>query len=284
MDQPVINIITRVSRPNYFKLCYDSIHNQTYKNFNHIVTYENQSIYDAIKEYKNTTLLKVPDKRKIPGLEVCWNHNASSEGYLNPNHDFLDYRALDRGEDHQNNIYTKEHHEITPIVVKANLNDGYSHHHPGTITWREYATHAPYNWYLKIAEKALKPGWVLYVDDDDQLFESTTLEKLVDIISNHNEDTLHINQFIYPNGDLIPDARRCILYQAGYPFIHRQVSGVCLLFHTKYADYTYWDEWSSADYRTAISLREAIPNLNITNLVAIKLTKGTHGGSREDLK
>ena len=65
--------------------------------------------------------------------------------------------------------------------------------------------------------------------------------------------------------------------------MHRQVSGVCLCFHTKYSDSTYWDEWSSADYRTATSLREATKDLNISGLIAVKLTAGTHGGSTDDL-
>ena len=33
-----------------------------------------------------------------------------------------------------------------------------------------------------------------------------------------------------------------------------QVSGVNICFPTKYSNYTYWDEWSGADYRTARSL------------------------------
>ena len=56
-----------------------------------------------------------------------------------------------------------------------------------------------------------------------------------------------------------------------------------MCFHSKYADYTYWDEWSSADYRTATSLREAIPDLNVSDLIAVKLTRGTNGGSTDDL-
>ena len=279
---PVINIITRASRKNYFKLNYDSIFNQTYKNINHIVTYETSEMYEFLKQFENLTLVRVPHKIKIEGLKVCWNHNIKTDKYLNPNHEFLDYRALDHNETHDNNRFMYESKDIKQDQYE--WQDGNIRYHlTGEGTWREYATHAPYNWYLKIAEKALRPGWVMYVDDDDQLNGEGVIDNVVKEINSNLLDTLHIFPFTYPNGDLIPDNNRVKAYRAGFPFVHKQISGVCLCFPTKYSDYTYWDEWSSADYRTAQSLREIIPNLNISDLVAVKLTNGTNGGLLKDI-
>jgi hypothetical protein len=282
-NYPTINIITRASRKNFFKLNYNSISKQTYGNVNHIVTYETPEMFEFLKQFKGLTLVKVPHKSKIKGLVVSWNHNIKTDKYLTPNHEFLDYQALDHNETHDNNRFMGEHKDVEPS--KYEWRDGNNKYHlTGSKTWREYATHAPYNWYLKIAEKHLKPGWVMYVDDDDQLNGKTTLQSVVDELNHHNKHTLHIFRFKYPNGEVIPDDLRVKAYRAGFPFVHRQVSGVCLCFPTEYVDYTYWDEWSSADYRTATSLREAIPNLNISKLIAVKLTNGTNGGSVEDLK
>lgn len=282
MEGPVINIITRASRINFFKLCYESIHNQTYGNVNHIVTYETPAMYDKLKHYKDITLVKVPHKAKIKGLVVSWNHNIKTDNYLNPDHEFLDYQVLDHGKDHSNNRFVDEHKDVQPSHYEHQMND-VQWHSTGDKTWREYGTHAPYNWYLKIAEKALIPGWVMYVDDDDQLNSRLTLESVVDEINSNDEDTLHVFRFTYPNGDLIPDDFRVQMYRKDYPFVHKQVSGVNICFPTKYSDYTYWDEWSSADYRTARSLREIIPNLNISDLVTVKLTNGTNGGLQTDI-
>jgi len=279
---PIINIITRVSRKNFFKLNYNSIVNQTYKNVNHIVTYETSEMFEFLKQFKGLTLVKVPHKVKIEGLVVSWNHNIKTDKYLHPNHEFLDYRALDHNETRDDNRFKGEHKDVDEDQYK--WRDGNNLYHlTGKKTWREYATHAPYNWYLKIAEKSLQPGWVMYVDDDDQLNGEGTLQSVVDELKQHDEDTLHIFRFKYPNGEVVPDDLRVKAYRAGFPFVHRQVSGVCLCFPTKYADYTYWDEWSSADYRTATSLREVIPNLNISKTVTVKLTIGTNGGSMVDL-
>lgn len=282
MEGPVINIITRASRINFFKLCYESIHNQTYGNVNHIVTYETPAMYDKLKHYKDITLVKVPHKAKIKGLVVSWNHNIKTDNYLNPDHEFLDYQVLDHGKDHSNNRFVDEHKDVQPSHFEHQIGE-VQWHSTGNKTWREYGTHAPYNWYLKIAEKALVPGWVMYVDDDDQLNSRLTLESVVDEINSNDEDTLHVFRFTYPNGDLIPDDFRVQMYRKGYPFVHKQVSGVNICFPTKYSDYTYWDEWSSADYRTARSLREIIPNLNISDLVSVKLTNGTNGGLQTDI-
>jgi len=282
MEGPIINIITRASRINFFKLNYESIHNQTYTNVNHIVTYETPEMYDKLKHYKDITLVKVPHKSKIKGLVVSWNHNVKTDNYLHPDHDFLDYQVLDHYNDHSNNRFVDEQKEVKPDVFEYQRGD-VKYHSTGDKTWREYGTHAPYNWYLKIAERALLRGWIMYVDDDDQLNENTTLEGVVEEINKHDEDTLHIFRFTYPNGDLIPDDFRSEMYRIGYPFVHKQVSGVNLCFPTKYSDYTYWDEWSSADYRTARALREIIPNLNISDLVSVKLTNGTNGGLLNDI-
>ena len=282
MKEPLINIITRASRINFFKLCYESIHNQNYSNINHIVTYETPEMYDKLKHYKDITLVKVPHKAKIKGLVVSWNHNIKTDNYLNPDHEFLDYQVLDHYNDHSNNRFVDEHKSVEPSFYKYQVGE-VDTHSTGDVTWREYGTHAPYNWYLKIAEKALLPGWVMYVDDDDQLFDNDTLKNVANTINENDEDTLHVFRFMYPNGDLIPDDFRLGMYRIDYPFVHKQVSGVNICFPTKYSDYTYWDEWSSADYRTAKSLREIIPNLNISDLVSVKLTNGTNGGLLNDI-
>jgi len=278
MEYPLINIITRASRPNYFKLNYESIHTQTYGKFNHIVTYETQEMYNYLKEFDKNgrmSLVKVPNRRRIPSLKVSWNHNPQTDSYLNPDHDYMDYQ-YDKVED-----FKEIHLPVDPIIFK-NPKTGDPAFVPSE-TWREHAIHFPYDNYLKLAERAVKGGWVMYVDDDDVLYDNNVLEKISNMIMSHDEDTFHINTYVYPSGNPIPDETRREIYKVGFPFVHRQISTANLLFHSKYMDYTYWDEWSSSDYRCAVSLREAIPKLNVTEIIAIRLVSGTSGGSRDDL-
>jgi len=279
MEYPLINIITRASRPNYFRKCYESIHNQTYGNFNHIVTYETDEMYKFLSEFTKNgrmTLVRVPNRKRIPGLRLSWNHNPATEGYINPDHEFLDYKLDLNSEYRDVHFPVTQKHYIKP-------SDGSSWSYPN-VTWREHTIHAPYNIYLKIAEKKVKSGWVMYLDDDDIFMDNEVLMKLSEHILKCDEDTLHISRFILPNKYIIPNDELNELYQVGFPLTVKQIAGVCLLFHSKYIDYTYWDEWICGDYRTAVSLREIIPKVNLTNLIAVKLPTGTNAGSSEDLK
>ena len=281
----LFNIVTRASRKNYFKICYDSIHSQTYKKFRHIVTYETEEMREYLEQFDDLVLVKVPHKRKIPGLSICSMYNQCTEDYLNPDYDFLDYKVLNREETWEENIYKEDRVKVKQISIDTPTKDGINKWFTPPEAWRQYYYHFPYNSYLKIAEKEFQDGWVIYIDDDDQLFESTTLEKLnKTIIDYGTEDVLHINQWEYPNGDLIPNEHYSFLYSHGFPFVWAQMSSLCLLFHTKYADYTYWDEWSGGDFRTAVSLREKIGKINLTNILAAKLTDGIHLGNLEDKK
>jgi glycosyltransferase involved in cell wall biosynthesis len=59
-EETLINILTRTSnRPVGFKICRESIQNQTYKNIRHIVSYDTDEDLDYLKLYKNIDLLKV---------------------------------------------------------------------------------------------------------------------------------------------------------------------------------------------------------------------------------
>ena len=65
MHEPLINILTRTSnRPNGFKLTRNSIERQTYKNINHIVSYDNEDDLNYLNKYGNLTLVNI-DKNKL---------------------------------------------------------------------------------------------------------------------------------------------------------------------------------------------------------------------------
>ena len=54
--------------------------------------------------------------------------------------------------------------------------------------------------------------------------------------------------------------------------MYGEIGGGCLIFHSKYKDYTVWDEWTNADYRTAKVLEKVIPNKNFFDKVVIDAT------------
>lgn len=260
MSEPLINIITRVSRREGAPRAIESIKSQTYKNIHHIITYEMEEIKEYILplvDLEKTTLVKVPKYRHIPELSFSYNHHNEYTKFLEPNWEFWDRKVHINGEgfdpDYKLDVeaprYEKE-------GVGWNL--GYD------FTFRMQLGHFPYNQYLKIAERYLKEGWVVYLDDDDVFMSDTTLEEFVPYLIQGGEDTLvfnkvHINHKgglteIKPNGD------NWFAMKVGSPPILGAIGGCNFIFHSKYADYTAWDEWRGADYRTAKCLEEIIPN------------------------
>ncbi len=62
-NKPLINILTRShQRPNNFQVCHDSIKNQTYKNVNHIVSYDDEDTNKYLIPYKILPVNCVPKK------------------------------------------------------------------------------------------------------------------------------------------------------------------------------------------------------------------------------
>ena len=274
----MINIITRASRKKPFLRCLKSITDQTYRDFHHIVTYETDEMKSwllSVVDTSYTTLVRVPHKRQLKHydsgehLVVSYNYNCLTDDFVNPNHDFLDFRIEPDVKGYQGGQWPK----INLPIPEDKKREGTL-----SVTYREFLRHFPWNLYLKIAEKEFKEGWVVYLDDDDVYSENTALEKVVNEINKFGEDTLHIFPFVYPNGDELPNTHHRNIYRLNHPFIRHQISGAHLCFHTKYAEYTQWDEWGAADYRTAKALEKVIPNKNITDFIWVKLTMGTYGG------
>ena len=59
-EDKIVNIITRTSnRAIYFRDCYNSISNQTYKHINHIVTYDTPFTFEYVQKYENVLLCPV---------------------------------------------------------------------------------------------------------------------------------------------------------------------------------------------------------------------------------
>jgi len=265
---PLINIITRVSRKNFFRRCYNSIHSQTYKNINHVCTYESDDIYEYLKQFDNLNTLRVTPLKRIKNLFYSYNHHDLIDNFVNPNWDYQQKLAHTSTSDYRDR-------KIQVVVEKFGDFESSSH------TNRPKFDHSPYNLYLKIAERKLLTGWVFYLDDDDYFDKDDFLENLVSEINTFDKNTIHLFRNIRNDGKLRPSDSSWEKMKSGHPFILHQLGGSCFCFHTDWIDYTAWDEWSGADYRTAKSLEKVIPKKNFTNLVAINFKP--HGGECLDV-
>lgn len=263
-----INIITRVSRKNFFKRCYESVHSQTYKNINHICTYENLDMFDYLRQFNNLNLLRVPPLKRIVNLFYSYNHHDLLDDFVNPDWKFQQKLAHISMSDYRD--------KKMPVEVKS-----FGNYDSNPTTDRPKFNHSPYNSYLKMSEKRLKDGWVFYLDDDDYFYDSNFLLNLVEEINKFDNDTIHIFRNKRYDDVLRPSDSSWEKMKSGHPFMLHQIGGSCICFHTDYVDYTVWDEWSGADYRTIKSLEQVIQKKNFTNLIAINYK--SRGGNTTDI-
>ena len=106
------------------------------------------------------------------------------------------------------------------------------------------------------------------------------LRDRINILEN-NEDTLHIFRKISTVGKTMPSEISWSKIKSGHPVILHDFGTSCFCFHSKYLDYTVWDEWSGADYRTAKALEKMIPNKNYIENISIVF--GSNDGESVDL-
>lgn len=246
----MINIITRFSRRERF-LNYHlpSIKNQTYRNFNHIITFEydkDREWLESVTDKETTTLCKVHPVKKLEGLERSFYYSQWG-GYLD--FDTINYQV--RKDDEE-------------IDTTPNWKGG-----------RYSRPHFPFNIYLLRAEKKVKEGFIIYLDDDDRLYTNKSLEILSENFL--DKDTLYIfkqkfMESIHPhNFALDHDKLNCP------PALGVGFGSSVFGFHSKYLEYTAWEQWSGDDWRTFQSLWYNIPKRDYIDEIIIEVPESLLG-------
>ena len=257
----MINIITRFSRKDSIDKCLNSIQNQTYKHINHIITYEKDEDKKLLEQKTQSTLIKVPSWKPIPNTYISYNHHDLYNEYLNPNLVFWDKKV-----------------QSTPIVEDISIDVEPVRYTSKEGNWLETTgksqrvvfEHFPPNLYLKIAEQHVIEGWVVYLDDDDVFDSPTVLEEIIQELV--DKDILYLVKCKRSDGIHPSEEFWDAMNKANYPIMLNEVGSASIIYHTKYKDYTNWDEWRAGDFRTIKTLEEKIPSKKFINKVLINIT------------
>jgi len=182
----LINILTRTAnRPNYFRNCFESCQNQSYKNIRHIISVDNKETEEYVAKYTNDYIF------------------------------------------------------ITDDMLPKNT--------------REIPSESlfPWNLYLSVLSEQCESGWILFIDDDDQLIDNTSIQKMVDNITSIDDVLfwrVKFGEILIPEDDYF--------YK---PPALCHISGIGFLFHTTKLPYIEFDAYKCIDYRIANNLYYA-PN------------------------
>ena len=250
----MINIITRFSRREIFlNKCLRSIKTQTYQNYHHIITFEKEEDRVFLLNFtdsKKTTLCKVFPQKKLDGLYKSF--------YYRQHFLFDDIKTINP------KLWQPEEGEID----EPNWEGG-----------RVRTVHFPYNLYMIQAEKKIKEGWILYLDDDDELKDQNSLEKLHN--RNIDEDTLYVHNLFVENLNLIlprPIAiEHSITERNEPPAVGIGFASSVFTYHSKYLEHTAWNEWYDSDWRTFQSLWYNIPKKEYVDEIIVNVPQG-HAG------
>lgn len=266
MEQVKINLITRFSREESIKNCLNSLYTQSYDNYHQYITYEDFKDLEFLKsiiDENKTTLVKVPHYTRLKNLWMYYQYHDVYTNYLDKNWYNDSKFKVHFGEKPKLSDLDNIENEKVEEVFRYEKNGFWCTTIDRTVT--NLCQHFPFNLYNKIVEAKIEDGWIMYLDDDDVLYENDSLEKLSMNINKTDEDTLQIFTFKnrYDNvKPFIPQEKYLRFMKAGHPIIHMECIAGNLCFHSKYKDYTVWDEWRKGDVRTIKALEKVTKNVN----------------------
>lgn len=115
------------------------------------------------------------------------------------------------------------------------------------------APFSPHNLYCNVLLDSVEDGWIMFLDDDDTLCNPKAFEEIISHIK--NEDSLVYWQMRFPDGGLSTTQT----FARGTPVLC-DIGSPCFMFHSKWKNYSWWDQWKCCDFRFVSRLHRNIPN------------------------
>jgi glycosyltransferase involved in cell wall biosynthesis len=131
-----------------------------------------------------------------------------------------------------------------------------------------YGIKFKFNLYLNDLQDNVNDGFVIYLDDDDMLFDNNSLQKIANNIN--SDDDLIFWRVKFPNR-LVPSDKNFW----GEPKI-KDISGIGFSFHIKHKE--IWEPYKRGDYRVAKSLYDKIENKVFLNETITGLQRDVEDG------
>ncbi len=139
--------------------------------------------------------------------------------------------------------------------------------------------HAPYNLYCNELLNYVENGWILFLDDDDNLLHNKVLNEIISEIKKVDEDTMLIWQMRYPDGKILPQKKH---FKSKKIEINN-IGTSCFIFHSKYKEIIEWDEWKGADFRYINALFDEIQKKKWIEKVFIQINNYGDLGKKNDI-
>jgi glycosyltransferase involved in cell wall biosynthesis len=143
--------------------------------------------------------------------------------------------------------YVRKHGRNPILIDRISLIDNDKSVNPNT------GKYSPHNLYFNEAQKHVKDGWVMYLDDDDVLMHTNAIEEFVIAIEKANPLTLIFWQMKFlgkPTPGIVNEKNPPRLGTLGTS---------CFGFHSKHLEHVIWDGWKCGDFRVIEKLYNKLP-------------------------
>jgi glycosyltransferase involved in cell wall biosynthesis len=157
---------------------------------------------------------------------------------------------------------------VQPIKGRFISYDYTNYIYPKKPNLPEYGVEFKYNLYLNDLQKEVNDGYIIYLDDDDKLWNNNSLKDLVNVI--RNDDDLIFWKVRFPNR-LVPSDNN--FYKSP---VLKDISGIGFAFHNKYK--INWEPFKRGDFRVANTLYDSVPNKIFLNKVITGLQRSVEDG------
>jgi hypothetical protein len=113
---------------------------------------------------------------------------------------------------------------------------------------------SPHNLYCNSLLDSVHKGWIIFLDDDDELINEHAISTIVSHLE--DEDTMLFWQMQYTNGSKLPDQQS---FDTKTPRIFK-IGSPCFMIHEKWKGTARWDSFKCADARYIEKIFAKIPN------------------------
>lgn len=268
------NIITRFSRKESIENLIRSIQTQSYTNYHHWITYEQEDdlpFLMKIVDISKTTFIKVTPYKQFKNLWMYYQYHDVFTNYLEKDWYEKAKVKIVIGEEPDQKLLDSQENDKIDEIFKYEKDEFWCSTINRTVT--NICQHFPFNLYLKIVESKISNGWILHLDDDDLFEKDDSLEIIKKNIILTDENTIQIYRTRtrgFDNTELLPHDGYFQFMKTGHPIVHMECITPNFCFHSKYKEYTAWDEWRRADVRTIKSLERVIPKINYIDDIITK--------------
>jgi len=179
-------------------------------------------------------------------------------------------------------IHSQSYKDVR-IIIANDSNDFYCKEfdpikmvrEPMVEKYIDTARHFPFNDYLNHLLAHVKEGWVLLLDDDDELKHSYSLEHIMRKLNSTNQVAFWR---VDVAGILIPHTSNWMKRP-----VKKDISGIGFCFHSKYIPLIHIAGWKQADYRLADQLYSWCKPVWINEILTATQNKLSAGnGERKD--